>query len=377
MEFKPETYHPKTRFRIEYLKPRGVFRIRYQSPDKLGNEGKWKTVSCAEIDRANEFLLKGISDPPHTKAKLKKVLEALYTLRDREKKKPEFTAGNRALVKEIWEKKYNARRKRGMKRPLKSKEDLERAVEAVGLRPLDTCDLDELADHLDASLGHNPSLHARRITWINSILKWLGRPTIPTLRRGHRPPVTYLTEPEFKKVLLTFKDPIDRLLLTIAFYTGMRLGEIFHIQPQHLAKDFFRVEGQMTNVKLPNGHFKIDSTKTGAERVGVLVKAVSKALTEWAEIPLHEREKHRRRAEALSKKLHRRCAKLFPGQPTKECNFHALRHSNAIWLLSKGVSMYEVAQHLGNKHEVTERYYSGFELKKESISRLRKMIDAS
>lgn len=368
-------YHPKTEFRIE--PPSGKlksYRIRYKS---LDTENKWVQIQDPRITLANDQMKAGEVSPDHTKDKLKGILAELYVARDKTKKIPPFMKENLALVERMWAEKYTTRKKRRMKRPEKSRSDLMRAAEAAGKYPLDTCSIEALEEHLDATLGDKPNIHNRRITWINSILQWLGREKLEALDRKDRPRVKYLTEKEFDKILPLLPDDTCRLLASVAFYTGLRLGEIYYVLPAAIRSGHIVVEQQMTDIPQavteddPLG-YKITSTKTEAIRDAFLAPQAKADLRKWAAIPLIERAKHRTRSYAPI--IKRACLKAFPTDPTKHLNFHALRHCNAIWMLQKGATMYEVAQHLGNHYTVTERYYSGFELKKESLDRLKQLF---
>lgn len=364
-------YHPDTYFRIENPNSqRKTFRIRYKEPD-----GKWITLKLPEIDTANQLMLAGTVSPAYTKTKLKAIMAAQYNLRDKFRPKPPVMSENTKILEAMWAEKYNRRKLRTLRHPQAARKDLELAIIAAGLHPLDTCDLDDLADHLDSTLGHTPKIHRRRITWINSILLWLGRKVLPSLSNVGRDVVTYLSEDEFYRVLARIDRPEYKLVCTIAFYTGLRMGEIFYVQPRHIRQDHIWVEKQMLLRRGPDGHYLIGPTKTTVERAVLLVEAARPHLEEWSKIPLKDREKWRNIG--ISKALQQACKDEFPTDKAKHCHVHALRHSNAIWLLQKGASMHEVAQHLGNHFQVTERYYAGFELKKESISRLKKMVDES
>lgn len=370
MATKSKDFHPKTEFRIEPPVGRSrSFRIRYKS---IETKNLWSTVKKPEIDLVNADLKAGKIGREMAKEHLKVILASLYRDRDRTKKKPAFLQDNLAIVDEMAKEKYNARRRKRMKRPEESINDLKRAAEAAGMLPLRTCDLEDLEEHLDNTLGDKPKTHKRRITWINSILRYLGRESIETIKNNGRPLVKYLNESEFQRVLSHLKEP-DRLLAEIAFYTGLRLGEIFYIQPKHVRQNTIWVEFQMTDIWLEaKQRFKIDTPKTGVERDALLPKRVRATVLKWAAIPLEDREQWRRLS--FTHNLRRACQKVFSDQE-KHLNFHALRHCNAIWLLHEGASIHEVAQLLGNTVAVAERYYSGFAAKKETIDRLADMID--
>lgn len=365
------SYHPQAEFRIE--PPTGrqrSFRIRCKSPR---TDDKWTTVKLPEINAANDLYIAGTISKEHTVERLKVVLASLYASRDRNKKKPAFMEGNLKIVAALWKEKYPPRVRRGMKRPEESLRDYTLAAEAAGLHPLDTCDLHALADYLDTTLGDNPKRHARRVIWINSILDWLGRPRIDAITVRERAEIKHLTEPEYQEVRKHIRNNDYRLLADIAFYTGLRMGEIFYLQPRHIRESSIRVEFQMLNKPGPDNHYLTDTPKDGNPRSALLLEVIRERLLIWANKPLAEKEALRRKS--ISKVIHRACLKVNASDPVKNCSFHDLRHCNAIWLLSKGASIHEVAQHLGDIVSTVERFYSGFVLKQDSIDRLKRVID--
>lgn len=374
---KLPNYHPKTELRIEAPSGRArSYRIRYCSPD---TNNRWVILKLPEIDIANQLLKNKTVSDEHTFEKFKVILAAQYAHRDRRKKKAPFMSKNIELVDAMWKDKYNRRRLRSLKRPTDSKYQLIKAAEACGMHPLDVCDLDELADYLDSTLGDDQNRLQRRITWINSILQWLGRNKLQTVNRK-RLAVKYLNENEFVQMIQHIKNPTTARLAKIAFYTGARLGEIFFIQLRHLKQNRLHLELQMTDDKKEkpdsDGIFKIDTLKNGQDRHIVLYDGIVDELKLWAAVPLLEREPIR--LKSFCKEITRACAKAFgEADPIKLLTFHDLRHCHAIWLLQAEATLIEVAQQLGNTPDTCYRYYSGFELKKESVDRLSLLLAAS
>lgn len=354
-------WHEKAQFRIE--NPQGrrkTFRIRYTSPD---TSDKWTTLESPEIDAANDQLLAGHPQEKVKKA-LKVFLKTLYAERDQFKKQDPFLSHNLAIVDRLWKDKYTARRKMEMKRPDESLADYRKAVEACGQFPLDTCSIEDLENHLFRTLKHQPNILRRRITWINSILQWLSREKIKPPIRKQRPEVAHLTEPEFKKIIKHLSEE-DSPVIQIAFYTGLRIGEIFGLETRFIKENTVLVKQQLSE------ELEITTTKTDNEREAIYPPHLKPILKKWASLPLVE--KKALRSKTWSKVVRRVCKKVFEDE-SKHIRFHDLRHSNAIWLLSKGATLHEVAQHLGNHHEVTERYYSGFNLKETSIHRVAGLL---
>ena len=365
-------FHPKTQFRIESPQRRALFRIRYKSPE---TKSRWATVKLPEIDTANRWYKAGVVDFEHTKSKLEDILKRLYEERGKSIQKAPFMTENILLVEKMWKEKYTRRKQKQMKRPLASRGDLMNAAEAAGMFPLDTCDLEALGNHLDKTLGSNPKRLRRRITWINSILSWLGRPKLSQDPTRIRDSVTYLNEEEFSEVLKHMGRDLDRVLARIAFYTGLRIGEIFGLDRDSIRdRKSLVVNKQMLELKSPGGVYPMDSTKTNNKRYVFYPSWLKDDLEQWIEVPLEERYKIRQRR--YSSIIRSACIKVFGTKnKVKLLNFHGLRHSHAIWFLQSGASLEEVAQQLGNHAEVTNRYYSGFELKNESIDRLERLIE--
>jgi hypothetical protein len=54
--------------------------------------------------------------------------------------------------------------------------------------------------------------------------------------------------------------------------------------------------------------------------------------------------------------------------------FHDLRHSYAVYLIGKGMSLDWVAQSLGNSRDVCERFYKSHILQDDSIRLMRMML---
>jgi integrase len=341
-------------------------RFRFRS--RRGSAGPWITFHLDEVQQANARFLEGVADERVTYQKLVGIREYLYTKRE-VKPEYEYTDHNRCIFERFWAAKYPLRRLARMKAPDASRRDYELSLGAIDPLPVDTAPIEQLADAIYTKHTDRPQIVLRRAIWLNSILKWLGRAVIEDLGERGRPVVTYLNEAEFTELLTLVTDGFDRMLMRVAFYTGMRIGEIFGLSSRDLRGDYIRVVNQM--YRCYRGH-KLESTKTNSERNVVLVPAVAEDVVRFTRLPATT--KKAKRDVKWADVIGDLCEKLWPGDAEKHITFHGLRHSNAIWLLSKGATLQEVAQHLGNRAEVTERYYSGFELKKESIERLRRLV---
>lgn len=368
-EAKKPDYHPQTQFRLE--PPLGrlkSFRLRYKSIDTKDN---WVSLVLPEITSANDLLKSGTVSQDHTETKLRQILKEQYAHRDRKKRVKEFLPGNLAIMEKYWEENYPRRKLRSMVNPADSRKNLENAAEACGTFPMDTCDLEELEDHIHERFKNEEAKLERRIIWVNAMLKWLGRKPMDYIKRP-KPRVKYINESDFLSMLSHIPEDQDQRLARIAFYTGMRLGEIFGMESQHVRDSSIWVERQMTKRKdSKKEHFLPGPPKNGSPRESFYPARVHEDIAEWCKLSWNAREEFRMRDYA--EVIRDACFSKF-GEHRLTC-FRDLRHCAVIWLLQSGASMAEVAQQIGDGVEVCYRHYAGFELKRESIERFKRLVD--
>lgn len=183
--------------------------------------------------------------------------------------------------------------------------------------------------------------------------------------------VSYLTEEEFRKVLLIVPTEIERALFELCFYSGLRIGEAYGLTPASLLPNgTLRVSGQLDR----DGVFR--ATKTKKPRIAYLFPQGLPAFEKWVTASKEERALFDRN-DASRDHMKKYCRLAFPDDSTKHLTFHALRHCYAINLLSKGVSMSLVAQSLGNTLSVCEQHYVGFELTTDSVQAIKSIVGRS
>lgn len=66
--------------------------------------------------------------------------------------------------------------------------------------------------------------------------------------------------------------------------------------------------------------------------------------------------------------------KAFPDEKIKWVGPHDLRHSHAIYLLSKGANLTQVALNLRNRIDVCQMYYTGFEHSDATLDGLKRLV---
>lgn len=259
---------------------------------------------------------------------------------------------NQRLLAQYWKAEYEHRE---LADKNTAKYEFDRALKALGNVSLISATKEEIQKALDIQ----DSKKRRRLTgYITALLKFLGRTDIK-LRRPKRlkPKVQYCNETQLHEILLKIEDAPLRILAKVLFYTGMRLGEAFALQPQkiHPERQYIIVDEQKPSKGKPK------SPKWDSQRKTFVEKDAFPHLYEWLTLRAHFK---------LSRSHATKIFKRISG-----LRLHDLRHSYAIRLLSQGVPLTQVAQCLGNSTHVCEMYYVGFVLVDESIETIKRIME--
>lgn len=264
---------------------------------------------------------------------------------------------NLRLLQEYWNAEYA---EKDISAPKAAYNRLVRAVSAIGHYSLQAASREEMQKQLDSTLKGNK--HRTIVAAINQILSYLKRGFKLRKAREEVRVVSYLTEQEFKQLLQVLPDSYQEVF-KVAFSTGCRLGEIFAIQPEDIGEGL-KVRSQIDE------SLSRRETKNRQERTAFILKGYRESVISWANKPEEDRLKLRNLA--WSKITRKACAKA---KLTKKCVFHDLRHSYAIYLISKGISLSLVSQFLGNSIHVAEKYYAGRVAVPESIQLVSQFFD--
>jgi integrase/recombinase XerD len=203
------------------------------------------------------------------------------------------------------------------------------------------------------------ALKQRRVTdRVNTLLKVAGRNIkLPKLKKP-RKKVRYINLEQLFQLLQVTRDDFLRDLFAVAFGTGGRVGECLNIYNVSDGR-FIYIEEQLRRESNEPGE-----TKTRRERRAPIVSELEEHCRRFAKYPENTRKELERTS--LAKYLRVRCKRA--GVPYVDMN--GLRHSYAIHLLRRGVSMTLVAQALGNSIQVCQEFYAGFELSTESLEQV-------
>jgi integrase len=189
------------------------------------------------------------------------------------------------------------------------------------------------------------------IAVINQLLKFLGRPISLPAARPKPISVNYLTWNQFENVLKMVQEPPLRVLFSVLFCTGCRVGEAFAIdRTVDAAGRIVFVRDQV----LRNGKRGIlkNATAVPERRVIVLGEGVE-AVREWIAMGKDRESLRRVRISDVLREACRRAG--VPSLAAKD-----LRHCYAVYWATKGVGVAHIARLLGNSEHVCNKYYTGF-----------------
>lgn len=323
---------------------------------------KTSKVRSDAVEAVNRAYQSGSQTQEQCEKQIRDIVARFYRILGKTPGTETFNQANYDILGEMdnpapgtyWREVYG--RKKRIKDRRSSYYDLRRAIEAIKGLSLLTATEEELQDAVD-KLPDNKQ--RRVVNRLMPIIRWLGRPkiTLELAYEQHPDPKFLLWEevPTFLDNL----EPVERSLCGMAFYSGLRQGELFALEAWQVGN------GQVRVFKQQYKNLKVGPVKNRLpHRIAYLMPEGEKYFKDWFEIEKSERDKLRTKNWAV---IARRASTPVVGSERAIC-FHDLRHSNAIHLVSNGVEMPLVAQHLGNKLEVCEKYYSGRVLKSSGVS---------
>jgi integrase/recombinase XerD len=164
----------------------------------------------------------------------------------------------------------------------------------------------------------------------------------------------FLTEDDLLIILTNTPYQYLKDIFTVAFYTGMRLGELINMKWNWI--DFFK--NQIT-VKCSDEFI----TKSKKERIVPMSEKVKSVLTiryqnskhQLSDVAFYRQEGRMLHQETISKQFKDAVRK---SNLNDKIHFHSLRHSFASLLVQRGVSLYVVKELLGHEDLATTQIYS-------------------
>lgn len=327
------------------------------------------TIDDERITAINRAYQSGGQSYDTCRIQIKEIVAEFYKELERERGIVVHNHENLKLFEEFWAKEYAHRT---LIEPYATDREFKRYIFGLGSLSLYSASRDEIQEKIDAKFKGN--IQRRAVQRITQILRFIGRQDI-RLRRN-RPEhyhVTYLTQDEFNQLLVFVESPVERALMTLCFYSGVRIGEAYALD----ARSFRAHNNTIRVINQIDRHEIKRHTKTRRERTAYLCPEGVEAFHVWVKISDEERKAEINRQQASRNLMKKYCRMAFPDDETKHLTFHALRHCYAIHLLSCGVSLSLVAQSLGNSLTVCQQYYTGFELTTDSIEAINNIMKKS
>lgn len=323
-------------------KDRKTFRIYERTGGKGG-----KPVEDTRIDAINTALKNGSLDLQSATLEIKRIKAELQ--KPFQNERYPISEINQDLFEKYWDIKYS-RRKAKADSKRSARNFYLRALAAVGSLSLLTAKVDDLQNAIDQL---EASKQRRVCNCINRLLAHLNRTDRLALAQKPDHEYRYLDEDDFKVLMRNVWDAKQRLVCNVAFYTGLRLGEVFGIREFSSDDSTVFVERQM----LDDGQY--GTTKNRKKRRAFVSPDGVKFVKEWLKIPTADRVALRKLE--WSKIIRKASKQAFPKSPEKQITFHDLRHSYAIYCMSKGLSLTVVAASIGDGLSVAQEYYARFE----------------
>jgi integrase len=328
---------------MEYwIKKPGGTRKRFAIVERESRQGKAKQVKDARIDSINQQFVAGTLTLEEAHALIHRIKSEYQS---KLKQHSNFNDANLVLFSRYWDARYS-RRKIDPDSVRSARNNYQRAIKAVGALSLAGSSIEEIQRALDRLTN---SRQRRAAGCINRLLAFCGRVERVESVRKQRVKISYLNPIEFNSMLQHVPSPL-RLPVQVAFYTGMRVGEVFGDNHFNDLNQSVMVTWQSDDA------LEEKDTKTGEVRDAVVLGAGIEIVKEWLSIPLTKRLELR--AKRWSDIVGRAC--VLAGLAPR--TFHDLRHSYAIELLTRGAPLELVSLSLGNSVSVCQEYYVGFVL---------------
>jgi integrase len=267
---------------------------------------------------------------------------------------------NDKIFKKFWADVYGVR---FLEDPKAAEYKLRKALALIDPLSLLTASAQELQAKLKSS-GQNVRAIRAATDRLNQILKYLKRDIRLQKPKDGLNVVQYVTKLEFDNLVKAIDDPVSRDFATTLFCSGLRLSEALALTPTDLQGDKLNVTKQLAK----DGTLKLPKR----DRVGksLVVPFGMEAVKRWVEFENKEAYRYK-----LYDDLEAACLKVFGANKSKHVSPHDLRHSHAIYLLSKGANLTQVALNLRNRVDVCQKYYTGYAHTDETLDGLKSKIE--
>jgi len=251
--------------------------------------------------------------------------------------------------------------------------ECQRAIESLGNLSLLSATEKQIQDQVDSYCDGDSNRQRRIINKLKSILAFVRPNEHFELIKDQEEfrVVKHLTETEFNKVL-PHLPKYHQILASVCFHTGARVGETFAFSISDLREKRNTVLINKQITKEDHEAQKVKSrTKNKKIRETFIFPEGISAFKKWVEIKESFTKSERLR---LSEVMKAACIKVYPRNKDKHLVWHDLRHSYAIRLLDKGLTIDTVSKLIGDSSKVAEKHYTGFIVSEPSMDLVRSKV---
>ena len=338
------------------------------------SQGKWSVVKTDQTKVLNDCYRRGELGFEDCEKQFQEIIAKIYETRDKDLNSS--LSSNMRLMEEYYAYKYlrkSRKRRLAGSTPAGALNDLRRAIVSLGQLDMTICPIDKMQEHVDLFFEGYESNgpHKKAVTRVNALLKYCGRPQLDRLETlpDTFSEVKNVSSEEFSDIAQELEG-LDRILASIAYHSGLRIGEIFALQKAKVRPIsggiVLNVDRQMYR------DFTYDLPKRRKIRRAFANSQCADDLKAWLDVSEVERNQIRNRR--FSKIISNACnnANTF-----HNISFKDLRHCYAINLLNRGATISQVAQNLGNSEQVCRNHYVGYVMTNDGIEMMAKIVGSS
>jgi integrase len=359
-----------TAFRVNFLlkrpsekEKRRTFQILRVTINRETKKPQYSKIQDQRLDALNKLFLEGVHDFSDAEKQAESLREDLYKAELKAFPKVVFNSQNLKLLDTYWKEEYAHRH---LVDESSSRYELQRAVEALGSISLVSASARDIQAQVNKHFTGRKQ--ARIISSLHQLLGYLGRKDVKLIKaREEVVRVRHLSEEDFLTVATHIEDETFRLLATVAFYSGLRFGELFGLSEDSLRSNgSLYIDSQVLLTK--EGKFVFNAEpKWGKIRVAVPVPEGAEYIKKLCAMDKEKLTEEYRKKDA-AEIIRQACIKAFPNNRAKWCVFHDLRHSYAWMLAKEGFGIGWIASNLGNSEAVCRKYYLGWISSDETVS---------
>lgn len=342
-------------------KGRKTFAIIKDERDDTGKRTQ-STLKDSRVESINALVEQKLRDVTTAEIELRAVIEELYAADRRLRGVGTYNDHNQKLLEAYWLAEYEGR---DLSDKASAKQRLQRAVDAVGLLSISSASRNDLEKAVINAVAGNANLQRNRAAALNQLLAFVKRSERIRPMKEKKSQVRHIDAKDLPLLSMNAEDSVTGLLYTVLFATGARLGECITLK--YASGKSVYIDTQYTR----KGDYK--ETKTRNPRHAYILPGFGSLVAKWSALPMEKKKGFQEEHATHHRRFKRLTLERFD-DPIKQCTLHDLRHSYAIHLIQRGVSLTLVAQALGNSVTVCERYYSGFILRPEGVEMIDKTL---